>query len=101
MIHLSHSRLQRCGLLDGRSETLDEVIQFALRTRPRLAYLAQGSFVKYLVDAYGLERFLRLFPNDIASAREVYDKDLEQLEDEWRMFLEDRFGTRLDPESAR
>ena len=58
----------------------------------RLAYLAQGSFVKYLIDTYGLERFVNLFAIDIASTAYFYGKDFAQLEDEWRMFLEERFG---------
>ena len=58
----------------------------------RLAYLAQGSFVKRLVETYGLERLFRLFASDISSAREIYGKTFEELEYEWRTFLEERFG---------
>jgi hypothetical protein len=39
-----------------------------------------------------LERFFGLFPADIASATEIYGKDLTALEDEWRRFLEERFS---------
>lgn len=60
----------------------------------RLGYLAQGSFCKYLVEVYGLDRFLRLFAADPASAEEIYGRELSGLEREWKGFLEERFGGR-------
>jgi hypothetical protein len=63
----------------------------------RLAYLAQGSFVKYLVETHGLERFVRLFATDIASAGEIYGQELAELEGEWRGFLKERFGAKKKP----
>ncbi len=58
----------------------------------RLGYLAEASFCKHLVETHGLERFLRLYDTDPASANEIYGKDLGGLELEWRSFLEERFG---------
>ena len=66
----------------------------------RLAYLAQGSFVKFLVETYGLERFLHLFGTDITSAEAIYGKDLAELESDWRRFLEERLAPRPDPEPS-
>lgn len=58
----------------------------------RLAYLAQASFCKYLVETHGLEKFLRLFDTDPAAAEETYGVDLATLELEWRGYLADAFG---------
>ncbi|HXV77548.1 MAG TPA: nuclear transport factor 2 family protein [Candidatus Polarisedimenticolaceae bacterium] len=58
----------------------------------RLGYLAQASFCKFLVDTYGLDRFLRLFAVDPAAAESIYDKPFAALDDEWRRFLGERFG---------
>ena len=66
----------------------------------RLAYLAQASFCKHLVETYGLERFLRLFATDPASAKEIYGEDLAGLEREWRRFLEGRFEGQPASESG-
>ena len=66
----------------------------------RLAYLAQGSFVKHLIETHGLDRFLRLFATDIASAKEIYGKDLTGLETEWREFLEEQFAPQPVSESG-
>ena len=57
---------------------------------PRLGYLAQASFCKYLVETRGLDRFSRLYASDPAMAKEVYGEDFPGLEREWRMFLEER-----------
>ena len=57
----------------------------------RLAYLAQASFIKHLVDSHGLERFEQLFDVDPESAEAIYGRGLESLEADWRAFLEARF----------
>ncbi len=59
----------------------------------RLGYLTQASFCKHLVQTYGLDRFLRLFAADPSAAKEIYGRDLNELEREWRRFLEERFET--------
>jgi hypothetical protein len=65
----------------------------------RLGYLAQASFCKHLVETHGLDRFLHLFVTDPASAKEIYGKDLAELEKDWWTFLEERFGGRPVPET--
>ncbi len=59
----------------------------------RLAYLAQASFTKHLVETHGLDRFLRLYAADPAAAEEIYGKDLAELEGGWRRFLQGRFAS--------
>ena len=45
------------------------------------AYRASGSFVKFLIERYGLSKFKTLYKG--ASFTSVYGKDLFQLNDEW------------------
>ncbi len=48
----------------------------------RLGYLAQASFIKYLVERHGLERFRRLFASDPAAGGEIYGQELAELDEE-------------------
>lgn len=56
----------------------------------RLAYLQQGSFCKYLIEAHGLERFVKLFESDLEAVEGIYGKELSALESDWLAFLEAR-----------
>lgn len=49
------------------------------------SYLFAGSFVRFLVDTYGIEKFMRVFP--IGNFTKGYAKNLEVLEAEWIEFL--------------
>lgn len=78
-----------------RGEPISPVLEAELQRQSgdvRLGYLTQGSFCKHLVETAGLDRFLRLYAADPASAEEIYGSDFADLEREWRMFLEERFG---------
>ena len=50
------------------------------------SYLLAGSFVRFLVDTYGIEKFKGVFPT--GNFVEHYAKDLSALEVEWVEFLE-------------
>ena len=50
------------------------------------SYLLAGSFVRFLVDTYGIEKFKGVFPT--GNFVENYAKDLPDLEAEWIEFLE-------------
>ncbi|HYE76861.1 MAG TPA: hypothetical protein VEI97_02650, partial [bacterium] len=59
-----------------------------------LSYATAGSFMRWLMDTYGLERFRRLFqlyspwiPNAQAQWKQIYGKSLDQLANEWEGFL--------------
>jgi hypothetical protein len=54
-------------------------------SRP-LVYLQGGSFVRYLVETYGLASFMAMYEGQ--SYQAVYGKDLASLEGEWKIFLE-------------
>ena len=50
------------------------------------SYLLAGSFVRFLVDTYGVEKFKSVFPT--GNFVKHYGKDLYSLEAEWIKFLE-------------
>ena len=50
------------------------------------SYMLAGSFVRYLVEAYGVEVFKRVFPT--GNFRDVYGKSLAELGNEWGTFLD-------------
>ena len=49
------------------------------------SYLMAGSFVRYLVDRYGIAKFVEVFP--VGNFPKVYMKDFNELEHEWESFL--------------
>lgn len=50
------------------------------------SYMLAGSFVRYVVDTYGMEAFRRAFPT--GNFRAAYGKPLSQLSKEWETFLD-------------
>jgi len=67
----------------------------AASDRLTYAYLISGSFVKYLINGYGLSKFKTLYelspltpgvatPTDPTRYQNVYGNSLAQLETEWR-----------------
>ena len=50
------------------------------------SYMLAGSFVRYVVEAYGIEAFKRVFPT--GNFRDVYGKTLSELSKEWEVFLD-------------
>ncbi len=50
------------------------------------AYTAAGSFLRYLVDTYGIEKFWTLYATN--SFAQAYDRPLDDLVTEWETFLE-------------
>ncbi len=51
----------------------------------RLAYLQEGSFVRYLIEKYGIEDFMAMYEGK--SYERVYKKSLEDLERDWNEFI--------------
>ena len=49
------------------------------------SYLMAGSFIRYLIDRYGIEKCKQMFPTGNLS--KIYGKDLHDLEGEWRLYL--------------
>lgn len=53
---------------------------------PSQSYTLAGSFVRFLVDRYGMDQFKRVFPT--GNFRKVYGKPLSDLVEEWETFVE-------------
>lgn len=68
-------------------------------TAPATSYILTGSFSKYLLAAYGHEKFLRLYHS--RNYENVYAKSLKTLDAEWRHSLDNRIMTSADSVLAR
>ena len=62
------------------------------------SYTLAGSFVRFLIEKYGIEKAKRVFPT--GNFREVYGKSVTELEGEWKAFLESATLTEADLEIA-
>ena len=62
------------------------------------SYTLAGSFVRFLIERYGVEKIKRVFPT--GNFKEVYNKSLAELEREWKEFLETVTLTEADLEIA-
>ena len=62
------------------------------------SYTLAGSFVRFLIERYGVEKARRVFPT--GNFKEVYNKSLAELEREWKGFLETVTLTEADLEIA-
>ncbi|WP_337872070.1 tetratricopeptide repeat protein [Ignavibacterium sp.] len=58
------------------------------RTFSGLAYLYSGSFVKYLIDKYGLKAFVVFYKTN--DAEKAFSKELSELANEYYVFLENQ-----------
>ena len=71
----------------GIAPSLSSVMGFGFwRHAGSRSYLLAGSFVRFLVDTYGIEKFKGVFPT--GNFLKYYAKDLSSLEAEWIEFLE-------------
>lgn len=50
------------------------------------SYTLAGSFVRFLIEKYGIEKAQRVFPT--GNFKEVYNKSVAELEGEWKGYLE-------------
>lgn len=58
------------------------------------SYLMAGSYVRFLIDKYGIEKCKKVFP--IGNLSKIYGKDLHSLEGEWRLYLRNQVSLRED-----
>ncbi len=58
------------------------------------SYLMAGSYVRFLIDKYGIEKCKQAFP--IGNLSKIYGKDLRGLEGEWRLYLKNEVLLRED-----
>jgi hypothetical protein len=93
-------------LIQGEWIALPELLTYPEigpeRSRPEVSYPLAGSFVKFLVERQGREKFLEAYgvlrkPKDLAmhtsntqTLERIYGRPLPQLEDEWKQALRQR-----------
>ena len=71
----------------GVAPTIEQIMGLGFWTQASSrSYMLAGSFVRYLVEAYGVEVFKRVFPT--GNFRDVYGKSLAELGNEWGTFLD-------------
>ena len=58
------------------------------------SYLMAGSYVRYLIDKYGIEKCKQAFP--IGKLSKIYGKPLHDLEGEWRLYLKNEVSLNED-----
>jgi hypothetical protein len=63
------------------------------------AYLVSGSFIRYLIDRYGIERVRHVFPN--GNFMGIFGESLENLVGDWKAFLKTVDDSELPPETVR
>ncbi len=59
-----------------------------LQAPPSKSYTVMGSFVRYLIDTYGIENFKKVYRTGSFS---VYGRGVDELISEWKKFLDDFF----------
>ncbi len=64
-----------------------------------LAYITAGSFSRYLIDRFGIERFQLVFPNGNFVA--AFGEPLDRLTNDWRAFLRTVDVSELPPKTIR
>lgn len=95
---LARPRLDRIDIALLESATTPTRIELAGRTDRETAYAAAGSFVGFLIEHYGMDRFRRLYAMTPLEPRQrngggperwpaVYGKSLAALDQEWRAAL--------------
>ena len=83
----------------GQWIALEELLTYteigSTRTRPFISYAEAGAFVKFLIDTYGKEKFLKAYGQLTNSGRRsaqernrktlkrIYSRSLQELESEW------------------
>ena len=53
----------------------------------RIAYIQAGSFINFLVEAYGEQKLANLHNSWTLNYKKIYGKNIEELEVEWKKFI--------------
>ena len=70
------------------------------KVEPKIVYSQAGSFVGYLINSYGLERFKKPYEalsrkkkikENIRIIEKSYSKSIDQIEKDWKSYLAERF----------
>ena len=69
----------------GRAPQIDDILGFGFWYAPaEVSYTLTGSFSKYLIDTYGIEKYKTAYKTGSFSE---YGKNIDELELEWKEFL--------------
>lgn len=83
----------------GIAPTMSQIMGLGFWTQASSqSYTLAGSFVRFLIERYGVEKARRVFPT--GNFKEVYTRSLVELEREWKEFLETVTLTEADLEIA-
>lgn len=87
-----------------REKALDQVEQLFTMTgfatqQSSFAYLVSGSFTRYLIERYGIERFLKVFPN--GKFMSTFGESLPSLINDWKAFLRRVDAAEIPSETVR
>jgi hypothetical protein len=55
--------------------------------RRRIAYIEAGSFINFLIEKYGEKKLADLHNSKSLNYKEVYGKEIEKLELEWKVYV--------------
>lgn len=56
--------------------------------KPEIAYSASGSFVKFVIEKYGADKFKQIYSKNLSDAAKSLGTDVVALEKEWHTALE-------------
>lgn len=79
-------------ILEGKLSTLQELINNWSAKEGNITYPVSGSFVLYLLDHYGAEKFKKMLVeahknNFEQKCQDIYGLDFSNLEEQWRQFV--------------
>ncbi len=95
--HQFSAALQRENSLESINE-LFTLTGFAKQSST-FSYLVSGSFCRYLIDRYGIERFQRVFKNGNFMVH--FGESLESLIKDWKAFLKTVDATEISSETVK
>ena len=86
-MYVDHKDYEPLFAIMGTTETVDaSYVEVDIRAP---YYQMSDSFVTYLVEKYGMEKFMQLYNDEDAmnAYRDIYGKDVVALQEEWKDFL--------------
>jgi len=91
-LHEIAARLQR----ENKLVPLNRLVYQFYKPDDLRAYMQSGSFVQFLFENYGREKFRRLWEHGVTGLPEITGKSYREIEMEWRTFLQNVDQTRAE-----
>lgn len=84
---LSGHKLSKSLVESGNAPEIEDLLDFGFLYSPgATSYTLMGSFCRYLIDTYGIDKFKEFYKSGKTS---VYGKSIGQLAASWKTFLKD------------